>query len=106
MKRPHFFKAKSRIGLANKPINQKEFNFGVEDGSDFILTPNFLSSLTRSHLASVDSFTFTNPEIIKQGQFYKVMAEEIVEFRDLISNKIATSGSTSLTIPRNDGRSV
>ncbi len=88
MKKPHFFKAKSRIGLANKPIHQNEFNFGVEDGPDAILTPDFLSNLKRSLLGSVDSFVFTNPEDIKPDQLYKILAGEIAGFRDFINSVI------------------
>ncbi len=90
MRKVHFFKAKSRIGLANKPIHQEEFNFGVEDGPEGILSPDFLSSLAGSHLANVDSFSFTNPEDIKPGQFSEVLAGEIIQFRNLIVDKIAT----------------
>lgn len=105
MKKVHFFKAKSRIGLANKPIHQEEFNFGVENGPDAILTSEFLSSFARSHLVCVDEFDFPKPEGIDKD-FNKVLANNIKKFRNLINDKIASSetqvvvgGDHSVTLP-------
>ena len=78
MKILHFFKAKSRIGLVNKPIHQNEFNFGVEYGPEAILNVNFLKNFPNYKL---DSFKFSNPEGLEriEPEFTVRLREEIVD---------------------------
>ena len=88
----HFFKAKSRIGLRNKPIHQKEFNLGVEDGSDYMLSENFLNQLNHNSLDDrtpscykISSFRFPKPEDIGPLQFNKTLAKSVDHFKEIIN---------------------
>ncbi len=85
MKTPHFFKAKSRIGLTHPPARQKEFNYGVEDGADAILTADFLSELKE---AKTDSFFFSDPEKISKGEYVTELVKEMVWFKEFINQNI------------------
>lgn len=120
LKTPHFFKAKSRIGLTHKPIRQTELNLGVEDGPDAILTPLFLSryhpGLPKRHPelpqrhpeldsgSFVDEFVFPNPENILKENYTQVLAQNLSAFKNLINQKtrpdemqIVVGGENSIT---------
>lgn len=93
-KTPHFFKAKSRIGLTHPPARQKEFNYGVEDGADSILTADFLSQFEE---AKIDSFFFSDPEKISTGEYVAELVKEMVWFKQFINQNI-TSGEKQIVI--------
>lgn len=88
MKKPHFFKAKCRIGLTHPPARQKEFNYGVEDGADAILTKEFLKQVQE---AKVESFFFSDPEKIVPGQYLTEMVKEMVWFKEQINQQLGDS---------------
>jgi arginase family enzyme len=85
MKTPHFFKAKCRIGLTHPPARQKEYNYGVEDGPEAILTHDFLQLIPQS---KIDSFFFSDPEKIETGQYVSELVKEMQWFQELINQKM------------------
>ncbi len=85
MKIPHFFKAKARIGLTHPPVRQKEFNYGVEDGADAILTKEFLAGFPD---AKVDSFFFSDPEKIEPGDYVTELVKELGWFKEQINQSL------------------
>ncbi|MBI2074680.1 MAG: arginase family protein [Candidatus Levybacteria bacterium] len=102
MKKPHFFKAYSRIGLAHIPYGQKKLNIGVEQGPDAILTGKFLSQFNG---ALATSFEFPKPEDINKN-FYHVLADNVKKFQDVINQNLKSSetqvvigGDHSITFP-------
>jgi len=103
MKKPHFFKAKSRIGLLNAPIYTDELNIGVENGPDAILTKAFLKKFPNS---MVDEFDFPTPESINKQTYIQDITKPIIQLRDLITQKlqpdeiqIVIGGDHSITFP-------
>lgn len=100
MRKVHFFKAKSRLGLPNIPHRQRSLNIGVENGPDSILTKKFLSSL-RSRAQSrekqslsfdkyaISDFLFAKPEDIKAENFNDVLAKNYLSFKKLINNNLS-----------------
>lgn len=88
MKAPHFFKAKSRLGLTHPPARQKEFNYGVEDGADAILTSEFLSEFPNS---KTDIFFFSDPEKIEPGKYVEELIKELKWFKDQINDSLKDS---------------
>lgn len=103
MKIPHFYKAKSRIGLKNPPIHSTKLNIGVEDGPDAILPESFLASFKS---CKVGGFNFSLPEDIDPNQFYQVLASEIEIFKSLINDSLADGeiqvvigGDHGITLP-------
>lgn len=93
MKKPHFFKVKSRIGLTNKPVRQTEFNNGVEDGAPAVLTPEFLGEFPH---ASLDQFIFSDPEDIVRD-YYHIMVEEMVACKEFINHRLK-KGETQIVV--------
>lgn len=85
MRKPHFFKARSRIGLANPPYRQKTLNIGVEEGPDAVLTTEFLSTFPQ---CKVSEFTFPNPEYVDKAQFIAVLAKHLEDFKKLILHNV------------------
>lgn len=103
MKSPHFFKAKSRLGLINKPVRQSELNIGVEDAPDAILTSNFLVNYPNS---KVNEFIFPKPEEIKKENYLSVLASSMEEFKNLINHnlkenetQVVIGGDNGITFP-------
>lgn len=88
MSTPHFFKAKCRIGLTHPPARQKEFNYGVEDGADAILTPDFLTQLKD---AKTDVFFFSDPDKIETGEYVTELVKELQWFKEQINNELKDS---------------
>lgn len=84
IKDPHFFKVKSRIGLTHPPIRHREFNFGVEEAPDFIITPEFLKNFQD---CSIDNFDFKKPEKISKENYWDEVAKELEDFKYLINSK-------------------
>lgn len=82
---PHFFKARSRIGIVNKPFHQKENNIGVELGADFILEENFLKIFDKY---SISSFDFPLPEDISEGSYFEVFRNSINDFSNFINDEL------------------
>lgn len=88
MKKIHFFKAKSRIGITNNPYNQKESNVGVEKGPDFILDTPFLSKFENYYLSV---FNFPSPESISKEKYFEVIAKSLIYFKDFINSELKRS---------------
>ncbi len=85
MKKVHFFKAKCRIGLTHPPARQKEFNYGVEDGADSILTASFLQQFPT---AKVDTFFFSDPEKISSGEYVTELVKEMKWFKEHVNDRL------------------
>lgn len=103
MKKVHFFKAKSRLGLVNKPNRMPELNLGVESGPDVILESNFLDEIDN---ATVSNFHFPAPETVSQDDFFKTLSQSIVNFKNLINSNLKKSqmqivigGDHSVSLP-------
>ncbi len=103
MKKPHFFKAKSRLGLVNKPNRMPELNLGVEQGPDVILESNFLNEIEN---ATVSNFHFPTPETISKNEFFNTLSQSMVNFKNLINANIKKSqmqvvigGDHSVSLP-------
>lgn len=90
MKKVHFFKAKSRIGLITIPNGQKQLNLGVENAPDTILTAEFLKKFKGSKYLD---FVFPNPEYIDSSKFNEILALNLKDFKDLINEKILRSNA-------------
>lgn len=82
---PHFFKAKSKLGAIYKLMRQDHYISGVEDGPDYILTPEFLKQFPG---AQVSEFEFSSPDKIPEKDYYPVLANELAEFADLIDKEL------------------
>lgn len=85
MQIPHFFKARSRIGIINNPNKQKSDNIGVEHGAEYILDYKFLNNFNE-HLIS--NYEFPTPENISPREFFGVLENSISHFKDLINRQI------------------
>lgn len=85
MKIPHFFKAKSRMGLINPPMRHTKFNNGVEEAPSYIINQNFLDTLPKY---KTSEFIFSKPEDIQKEKYYSKLAEELESFKHLINEKI------------------
>ncbi|HUQ85447.1 MAG TPA: arginase family protein [Candidatus Limnocylindrales bacterium] len=94
MKIPHFFKAKSRLGLINPPIRHEKINRGVEDAPDYILSENFLRTIPEK---IIDEFTFSKPEEVERQTYYSILSKELKNFTDLINTTIMP-GQTQIVI--------
>lgn len=86
-KQPHFFKIHSRIGMKNIPFKGTSLNIGVEEGADFVLSPEFLSLLSPNPL-SIDEFSFSNPEALEAQIFNQELARELTALERLIRAKL------------------
>jgi len=102
-KTPHFFKIHSRFGLIHLPYKFSELNIGVEDGSDAILSKDFLSSYPSF---SVSEFNFPRYEDIDKSQYKELLAQYSKECIEFIQNNIKTDeqqivigGDHSVTFP-------
>ena len=85
MKKPHFFKAFSRIGLTNPPIRRTELNTGVEDAPNAILTPRFLATLPES---TITEYSFTKPELIDSKDYQMILTKELIAFKNIINHEL------------------
>lgn len=96
MKKVHFFKMNSRIGLLNIPHRQKEPNIGVEEGPSAILTQDFINKLltnnesrtTNNPTFSIEEFTFPSPENLTINSQQDVLAKYLKGASDLINLKL------------------
>lgn len=91
---PHFFKAKSKLGAIYKLMRQDHYISGVEDGPDYILTPEFLEKFPNSR---VSEFEFSAPDQIAEKDYYPVLAKELAQFADLIDKELK-EGETQVVI--------
>ncbi len=78
---PHFYKAKSRVGLTNPPIRHSDLNTGVEDAPHQILN-GFLHNFAA---AKVDEYTFSAPEKISDN-YWQTVAKELQALKNLIND--------------------
>ncbi len=88
MKIPHFFKAKSRLGLINPPMRHQDINKGVEIAPDFILSQDFLKTFQEKE---VSEFIFSKPEDIEKKNYYSTLSSELNEFKNLINENIKST---------------
>lgn len=84
-KKPHFFKAYSRIGLTSAPVRQEVPNFGVEEGSAAILTDEFLNTLGEY---TITTFNFSKPEDIDPSNYLEVLTKELTDFKNKINQNL------------------
>lgn len=96
-KRVHFFKARSRAGLANPPFGSTDVNKGVEDAPDFILTGEFLKNFPK---VRVSEFNFPSPEKIADS-YYPKLAKSLKQFSQLI-NKTLRSDEIPVVVGGDD----
>lgn len=96
--KPHFFKARSRIGLVNPPLGSIEPNIGVEKAPDAILSESFLVDIGQYEISQ---YNFLPPEAIEKELFFKVLQEELSEFKSLI-NKNLKVGERQVVIGGDD----
>lgn len=82
---PHFYNLRSRLGMINLPHRMDEFNVGVEEGGDAILTEEFLAKFTRS---IIDSFNFALPEDIDRKKYFETIVEYSQKAIDLIEETL------------------
>mgnify|MGYP001612979858 CR=1 FL=1 len=68
----HFYNLRSRLGMINLPHRMDEFNTGVEEGGDAILSEEFLAKFRDVKL---DSFTFPAPEDIERKKYFDAIVE-------------------------------
>lgn len=91
----HFFKAKSRIGIINSSSARwNDSSIGVENGSDAILTDDFLEKFTPHYISE---YVFPKPEQISHKQFNKILRKHISDFREFI-NKCLGPSQTQVVI--------
>ncbi len=94
MRYPHFFKARSRIGLKNAPYRQLQLNLGVEEGPDAILTGEFLRNFPK---LEVSDYSFANPEWLREDEFNKVLAAQLKDFTNLVLSQTGP-GQTQVVV--------
>jgi len=82
---PHFYNLRSRLGMINLPHRMDEFNVGVEEGGDEILSEDFLSKFPRS---TVDSLTFPMPDDIDRKKYFETIVESLHKATDLIEETL------------------
>lgn len=81
----HFYNLRSRLGMLNLPHRMDEFNVGVEEGGDTILSEEFLSKFPSS---VVDVFSFPLPDDIERKKYFDVIAEVSQKATDLIEETL------------------
>lgn len=81
------------MGMRDRPLRQKEYNVGVEDGPDAILDSFSVALMPRP----ISVYTFSSPDVIPAECFYSVLAKEILEFKSVINSKIS-GGCTQIVI--------
>jgi arginase family enzyme len=84
MRKIHFYKAKTRLGILYRAIHQKTLNVGVEKAPDAILTKDFLSKFK----CTVSEFVFPKPEDISKESYLNILSNKLTEFKILINKTI------------------
>ena len=104
MRKIHFFKASSRLGIMNPPWGSKELNIGVEDAPEAILSADFLSSFF--HGIKMSGYKFPKPEEINRADYRKILHQSIEEFSSLINDnlnqdetQVVVGGDHSVALP-------
>lgn len=82
---PHFYNLRSRLGMINLPHRMEEFNVGVEEGGDSILSNDFLLKFQRP---VVDSMTFPMPDDIERKKYFETLVESLQKATDLIEETL------------------
>lgn len=82
---PHFYNLRSRLGLINLPHRMDEFNVGVEEGGDVILSEDFLAKFQRS---AVDSLAFPMPDDIDRKKYFETLVGSLQKATDLIEETL------------------
>lgn len=103
MKPIHFFKIHSRFGLVNLPFKWSEMNYGVEQGSDAILTEKFLAEFSKFQISE---FSFPIYEDIDKNNYKIILAEKSEECMNFIQKnlkkeqlQVVIGGDHSVTFP-------
>lgn len=94
MKKVHFFKAYSRLGLITPPYHSIDVNIGVENAPDAILSPEFLALFNDP---TITSYTFPKPEDIKKEDYQQTIAQYSKEFGNIILKSLKND-ETQVTI--------
>ncbi len=94
MRKPHFYKSYSRLGVPFVPARQTKLNLGVEDSPDFVITKEFLSEFDNP---SIDEYRFPKPEAVSQEDYYKVLTEHLEKFKNRIQQTLK-EGETQVII--------
>ncbi len=81
----HFYNLRSRLGMISLPHRMEEFNVGVEEGGDAILSEDLLARFPH---AAVDSFTFPMTEDIEKKKYFDELAEHLQKAVDLIEETL------------------
>jgi len=84
MRKLHFYKAKTRLGIINPSIHEKDLNFGVEDAPDAILTKEFLSHFNYA----VSEYSFSKPENIDKNKYFDFIYKEYSLFKNFINKTL------------------
>lgn len=71
--------------MTHPPIRHSEFNFGVEDAADALITEEFLQNFAD---AQVSKFSFKEPEKIDKANYWEEVASELLDFKKLINQNI------------------
>mgnify|MGYP001569368331 CR=1 FL=1 len=82
MQKIHFFKAHTRLGMRNIPWGSSEFNIGVENGPDGILTKKYLANFLQ--MAEVTAYRFPNPQKVKKLHYKKTLSKSLGNFTKII----------------------
>jgi arginase len=82
----HIFKLNSRLGLLNPPHRQEKENIGVENGSDAILSKDFLDSL--SQMPEINEFDFPAPNQTSIVGYQADLAENLEDCALFIEEKM------------------
>lgn len=82
VRKVHYYKTRSRLGIVNPLSGKKDLNIGVEDAPDAILTQDFLSKFENAQLYE---FTFSKPEDIDKSKYFDILASELSKFKELIN---------------------
>lgn len=103
MRKPHFFKAYTHLGIHNLPYGNFIGASGVENAPDKIFSDKFLKTLGNP---SVSNFRFSNPEKIKPLNLYQTILKESLKFEKYILGQtkenetvIIIGGDHSITYP-------
>ncbi len=81
----HFYTFSSRLGMINLPHRQEEFNLGVEEGGDAVLTTEFIEQFPG---AAIDRFEFTLPEALDRKKYFETIAHDSQQAIALIEDTL------------------
>lgn len=90
MKKILIVKAYSRFGLKFLPYGGVEFDIGVEEGSNAVLSEPFLEKFPEIAEKNILSFTFPDPEAIASERYYAMIAEETNGLAHAVNGALST----------------